>query len=70
MKNANLTMEDIKAINSCPDSIGDDDKVNLLKQMMIWHLLNAEEKMKIAFNKFSNNIERDNYTQKIIMKYL
>lgn len=70
MKNANLTMEDIKEINSCPDSIGDDDKVNLLKQMMIWHLLNAEEKMKIAFNKFSNNIERDNYTQKIIMKYL
>lgn len=70
MKNANLTMENIKAINSCPDFIGDDDKVNLLKQMMIWHLLNAEEKMKIAFDKFSNDIERDNYTQKIIMKYL
>lgn len=70
MKNAHLTLGNIKAINACPDFIEDDDKVNLLKQMMIWHLLNAEEKMKISSDKFPSDIAKDNYTQKIIMKYL
>lgn len=65
-----LSQSKIREINKAPDRIEEGDKVNLLKQMMLWHKLSTLERTTVLKNEFASEIARDNYTQKLILKYL
>lgn len=66
---------DKKTINFINFTFSSEDKESenkkiVLKQMRLWHKLSKEEREKIEKDSFLSDIARDNYTQRLIMKYL
>ena len=65
-----FTKSEINEINRTPDKLEDNDKIGLLKQLMLWHKLTQLERATILADDFKSEISKDNYTQKLILKYL